>query len=291
MLAYESKYIEVLEQCPWCGSPCFEKWGEEVRGFISVQCKDCGLIFVKNRLNQEGLREYYRNYLSTVHQADKGLNVKRDKMYRLEFDFVNRYATNTDVLDIGCSGGYFLDVFKTAGYQCFGIEFGEEAAKQAALKHTVFRGDFLKLDVPKQFDLIVFRGVLEHASNAKAYLEKALGLLRSAGLIYITSTPNAESFCARLFKEHWNQHHPEGHLVHFSKRHFDDYFKAKQFAKVSEQAFYEETPYADLENDILNVARAINYQREQKPIDFTSPAFWGNTMSLIYQKMTRDSRS
>jgi len=275
---------EILEKCPWCGAGEYTDWGEAVRGFCSVRCGKCSLIYIKNRFNQKGLEKFYERYLSNVHQADKELNEKRGRMYTIEFDLINTCCAQGEVLDVGCSGGYFLDHFKKAGFKCYGVEFGREASKEAAKKHQVYFGDFAELEIDVKFDLIMFRGVIEHTLYPKTYLQKAMRLLKEGGFIYITSTPNSESFCCKLFLEQWNQHEPEGHLMHFNARHFDDLFKANGFKKAAEYYYYEETPYADTVNDIELVAKAITLHREGKRIDFRSPPFYRNMMSLIYKK-------
>jgi transcription elongation factor Elf1 len=89
---FEEDDYEKLTKCPWCNSLKHHKWGEEVRGFKTVKCKNCGLIFVKNRLGRIGLAKYYKDYLNNVHQADNILNQQRNKMYKLEFELINRYA-------------------------------------------------------------------------------------------------------------------------------------------------------------------------------------------------------
>ena len=73
--------------------------------------------------------------------------------------------------------------------------------------------------------------------------------------------------------------------MHFRAEHFVEWFAAKGFEKIAERSFYEETPYASPEADILKVAQAIQLKREGREIDFTSPAFYGNMMSLVYKKV------
>lgn len=283
---YGNADFEILGECPWCRSKKYEKWGENVRVFESVACKDCGLFFVRNRLNENGLEKYYRNYLNEVHQADKKLNLQRQMMYELEFDLIDKFTRNySSVLDVGCSGGYFLDVFKEHGYKCYGVEFGQAAAEQAMQKHTVYLGNFPDIEIKFNFDLIIFRGVIEHVPHPKKYLDKAISLLKDKGLVYITSTPNSDSICCNLFKEQWNQHEPEAHLMHFKSSHFDAYFIKKSFKKITEVYFYEETPYAEIEEDILKVAEAIKMKRMNKKINFKSPAFYGNMMSIVYKNI------
>jgi 2-polyprenyl-3-methyl-5-hydroxy-6-metoxy-1,4-benzoquinol methylase len=284
MNKYSRNDHEVLNSCPWCDSVKKINWGVPVRGFKSAECKSCGLIYVQNRLNKQGLQKYYQNYLSNVHQANKKWNQQRELMYVIEFNLINSYCHPGRVLDVGCSGGYFLDHFKKVGFDCHGVEINEESVKEARKKHQIYLGDFSSIKFDKKFDLIIFRGVIEHVPIPKLYLDKAIRLLNKNGFIYITSTPNAGSLCSKLFKEKWNQHEPEAHLIHFQPAHFDDFFKNRDFVKVAEKYFYEETPYSNLEEDILKVAKAIKIKRQGKHVNFTSPPFYRNMMSLIYQK-------
>lgn len=282
---FEADDFEHLERCPWCDSKSFVPWGNEVRGFQSVSCGECFLIYVKNRLNKNGLNKYYSNYLTNVHQSSSDLVQQRSQMYKLEFNFIAPLlAKGARVLDVGCSGGYFLDLFKENGFDTQGVEFGKEAALEAGKKHTVQEGEFPELAINQKFDLIIFRGVIEHVGKPKDYLNKATSLLADGGLIYITSTPNSDAISCDLFKEQWNQHTPEPHLMHFKARHFDRYFLDIGLVKVKEHFFYEGTPYARPEDDILKMAEAVRLKRNGLSITFRSPAFYGNMMSLVYRK-------
>ena len=270
----------ILDKCPWCNGQSFLDWGKPLREFVTVECDQCGLIFVKNRLNQDGLEKYY--------QANESLNKQRNIMYDIEYNLVSAHLkSGSAILDVGCSNGLFLDIFKDNGHHCKGVEFGEDAAKEASKKYEVWEGIFPEIKIAEKFDLIIMRGVIEHLPNPIEYLDKALTLLNDQGMIYITSTPNAASICCSLFKENWTQHVPEAHLIHFAPRHFDDYFTKHEFIKILNYYCYEETPYADTENDILLVAKAISLKKEGRDIKFISPAFWGNMMSLCYRKSNR----
>lgn len=284
-MEFLSNDIEIVDSCPWCGGKDHNLWGNEVRRFQAIKCSECGLIYVYNRLNLDGLKKYYKNYLSQVHHIDSKANKYRAKMYKLEYELVKPYLRTGRVLDVGCSGGYFLDFFHKEGFPCYGVEFGREAAVEAQKKYQVWLGDFPTITIAGEFDLIIFRGVIEHIPNPKTYLDKALSLLKQNGVVFITSTPDASSFCCELFKEKWNQHEPEAHLMHFTPRHFDEYFIVNGMEKLFEEHLYEETPYADIENDILKVSDAIKMKRNGEEINFRSPAFWGNMLSLAYKKV------
>lgn len=278
------QFRETVERCPWCTSENFSSWGTQVRGFESAECQSCKIIFVVNRLSSKGLELYYKNYLQEIHQADAILNIQRDKMYEIEFEFVHNYIKVGSVLDVGYSGGYFLDKFKDKGFECWGIEFGEQAASEAARKYEVYIGELPKIKIDRKFDLIIFRGVIEHVPYPKDYLNTAISLLNESGLIFITSTPDADSICCKLFKEMWNQHVPEAHILHLNRKVLDEYFRSFNFYKIANKAFYEEAPYANVEQDILKVASAIEKRNQGDSITFTSPPFWGNMMSILYKK-------
>ena len=274
-----------VEACPWCGNTSFSSWGKEVRGFRSVSCRHCALVYVQNRLTEQALAERMQSYLSDTHQADDLLNQRRQEMYTVEIDFLCQFLKpNARVLDVGCSGGYMLDEFVRRGHEGFGIELGEEAARKAAEKHRVWCGVLPDLEIDETFDCVVFRGVLQYFPDPKAYLQKSLDVLAPGGLIFVTSTPNAASFCFKLFEEQFNQHVPEDHLMHFCPGHFDAFFRGEGLKRLAEATFYEETPYADPTNDILKVSEAIALREAGIPIPFKSPSFWGNMMTLVYAR-------
>ncbi|NFQ00883.1 class I SAM-dependent methyltransferase [Clostridium sporogenes] len=279
--------FEMLIGCPWCGSNKFKIEYKTEYNCEVARCKDCNVLFAKKRLNNKGLDKYWEHYLSQVHVANEVLTEQRKYMYKLEYNLINKFihkSKQKKVLDVGCSGGKFLDLFNDDGYKCFGVEFGKEAAQEAARKYKVWYGVFPDLNIEEKFDLIIFRGVMQYTPNPKKYLEKASSLLNKDGYIYITSTPNMDSYCSKLFK--YNFKFPIGIIdfIGFQPEHFINYFKSINFKKVAEHYFYEETPYANVEEDILLVAKAIELKKQNKEIDFKSPPFWGNMMSLIFKK-------
>lgn len=279
--------FEFVKVCPWCDSHRKETWGKDIGYFHTVQCGACGLIYVDNRLNAEAIRRFYSRYYSQEHQAVPEAKM-RDKMYQLEYDFIRQHIAWGKVLDIGCSGGEFLDYFDKARFDCYGLEPGVEAAEVARQKYgqdKIISVDLLQAECPGPFDLIILRGTIEHIPQAKVTLAKAASLLnrRKKSYLYITSTPNADCLCAKIFRTQWILHFPEGHIFHFKKEHIDEVLvKQCGLQRVAFHQFYEETLYANVEQDLLKVARAIELTRQGKAVDFLSPPFYGNMMTLVY---------
>lgn len=51
----------------------------------------------------------------------------------------------------------------------------------------------------ENFDVIVFRGTIQHLDTPFAVIKKCVTLLKSGGLMAFLSTPNCNSICYRLF--------------------------------------------------------------------------------------------
>lgn len=283
--------FEFLKYCPWDHTDVeqAEYLYTDDMGCDIVHCPSCGVVYAKRRLNRSGLPKYWGDYLSRVHTHDIDSIKKRNQMYQIEYAFSQQYVFRGKVLDIGCSNGSFLDVYKARGYETFGVEYGKEAAIAAGETHKVRYGVFSEMDFEKEkFDLIIFRGVLQYIPYPKKYLEKAVELLRPkqgmrpGGYLFITAQPNMNSLAFRLFGKKFTQPVTGADFIGFTEQLLTRYLMEWGLKKVGERYFYPETPYAKEEEDLLKMAKAIQYKREGKEVDFSSPAYWGNMMTLMY---------
>ena len=116
---------------------------------------------------------------------------------------LQRVGRRKDVLDIGCSSGYFAKLL--SGHDCnvTGIDVNpdvtEKAAKYCTKVHTADL-DFTPLAEVvegKTFDVIVFGDILEHLRNPAAVLDEARRLLRPDGYV-VASIPNIAHGAIRL---------------------------------------------------------------------------------------------
>lgn len=280
----ENDLSEDYASCPWCNSNKAEILYVGLQGVEALKCSRCGFVFSKKILNPRGLKKYWSNYESGLHLRDIKLNRDRERMYELEYRYISRYLpSKCRVLDVGCASGQFLDLFQSHGHMCYGVEFGEEAGRRAEEKYRIWIGEFPDLDINQQFDLIIFRGVIQYLINPKRYFEKAISLLNKNGLIFITSSPNSESLCFKLFREKFRLPVDITDYYAFSQPLLTEFFREKGLVLSGEKYFYEETPYANVYEDIKVVAKAIYMRQEGKSIDFASPPFYGNMLTLIYK--------
>lgn len=88
----------------------------------------------------------------------------------------------------------------------------------------------------------------------------------------------------RLFGKAWRLSVNGADFIGFSEPPLTSYLTGEGLQKVGERSFYLETPYADEEDDLLKMARAVQYRRAGKAVDFSAPAYWGNMMTLMYAR-------
>lgn len=282
------KHLRKFNFCPWCNTSIKNSKELYKTEFdcTTVEC-DCGFVYSNKILNKEGLAVYWRNYESNIHMADLSLNDKRMKMYELESDFILKYLKKDSlVLDVGCSGGEFLDCFsKVIGKNnCEGVEFGEEAYRIASKKYEVYLGEFPEIEFSKKYDLVIFRGTIQYFENPKAYINKAFEILNKGGILYITSSPNADSICFKLFKEKFSLAVKYTDYYGFKESILTEYINEIGGDLVAQKYFYKETPYADIEHDILRIAEAFQEVSTKGCISKSSPAFFDNMLTLVYKK-------
>ncbi|MDR3358535.1 MAG: class I SAM-dependent methyltransferase [Desulfovibrio sp.] len=278
------RYLENVVSCPVC-ERAESSVAYGVTGHVKVMRCACGVFYCDNRLTEEGLAIYWKDYLDNEHNADDAERALRRRMYLVDFDYIARFLRDTSkILDVGCADGLFLDLFAARGHVCGGVEFGHSAARAAAQKYPVWEGYFPDLDIPPDHDLIIFRGVLQYLQKPRLFFQKAVSLLRRGGLIFITAQPNMDSYCHRLYQNKFRFRLTPCDCVGFSPKSLSGEFALLRCSLVGEQFFYEETPYANPEEDIAAVHKALQCGRAGGAVMETSPPFWGNMMTLVFRK-------
>ena len=220
---------------------------------------------------------------------DKVKTEQRAVQYRIDRAFLELFVSSGRVLDVGCSGGFFLDSLSPS-FDKFGVEIDAEAVKYARESYpfgaNVTCERLEETNLPDaSFQAVIMRGVIEHLPDPEKTVDRAAALLKSGGILFIAATPNVDSFCADIYREKWNQFHPVRHLTYFSVRTLSRFLSRWGLDHVAHQHPYIETPYADMQQDYeamkqACVARAAggfgNVGR--------SRAFWGNMMNVVFRK-------
>lgn len=129
--------------------------------------------------------KYYGSYLK----------IKNNPRYKKVWQYLKENNLKGRILDIGCADGNFSETLAKKGYDCYGLEYLEEAIKDCTGKGIkVVQGSFLeKFPFEDNFFDLVFAGeVVEHTIDDLAFLGEINRVLKRGGILILT-TPNLVS--------------------------------------------------------------------------------------------------
>ena len=121
-------------------------------------------------------------------------NPLRRKQYLLDAAFIRRFVNDGIICDVGCGTGEFLETIKWNGLK-FGMEISDTPKRIAEKKGIDFNKNIFTEE--NFFDVIVFRGTIQHVDNPFLMMKSALQSLKSGGFIFFIATPNSESWLYR----------------------------------------------------------------------------------------------
>jgi SAM-dependent methyltransferase len=280
-------FLEKEHPCTICGGKKLSVWA--AKGYLEAKrCVDCGMISVNPHLSEEGIKEFYSSYFK-FRQDDITKKQLRDITYLIDRDWVSLFVKGGRVLDVGCSGGFFLSKFSPEKWERFGVEIADDAAEYAKKMFNipVFVGDIVKQEFDHLFDLVMLRGVIEHFSDPVSVLKKCCQLLKPGGSLFITATPAGDSFAFNVYREKWTLFTPFEHIHFFSVKLLTRILSCYDMALVSHHYQYEETPYASPEVDFEKIQEDIVIVKEgnRKKISSSVP-FPGSMITALWRKKT-----
>ncbi|MBN1666780.1 MAG: methyltransferase domain-containing protein [Anaerolineales bacterium] len=173
--------VEPVQACPLCGNPDSQPFDRrQFRGqwITNRICVYCGLVYQTPRMDREELGAFYADQYRQVYQGEAGptekdlLIQRRRAVSLLEFTRTAVLQIGS-MLDIGCSAGTLLQVFRQE-FDCrvTGIEPGDSYRAFAQNQGIEVFSDLESLAAERQtrFDLISKAHVLEHLPDPVAYL-------------------------------------------------------------------------------------------------------------------------
>lgn len=261
-------------------------WAKE-EYFNAVKCEKCGMVTVDPGLTQEGLNAYYSNNIQRRFEDEKKMK-DREIQYLQDKEFLEKFISDGKVLDVGCNGGFFLSKLSDT-FEKFGLEIDAEAVNFAHNNFPVFdiRREWIGDDsfLKESFDLIIFRGVIEHMYDPKSALIRATELLKPNGKIFFCATPNLDSFCADFYREKWNLWHSIQHINIFSINTLHQLIGVDSYEVLASDYPYLDTPYENQVIDYEKIKEDILLKNQGNwEVVEKSPPFWGNMLSVIFKK-------
>jgi 2-polyprenyl-3-methyl-5-hydroxy-6-metoxy-1,4-benzoquinol methylase len=167
-----------------------------------IACDPCGFIHVDPLPTESELATVYdeKFYAEDKPQYLTKMEQERpywdEAVYRYRYDIFEKFLGNVpgNILDVGCSGGFFLRYGQERGWRVQGVEPSRQAAAYAKtiLGVEIIQDYFqhvLQTSLPENLNVIHMQFVLEHLPNPIEICRKAYELLKPGGILCI-EVPN-----------------------------------------------------------------------------------------------------
>jgi len=198
----------------------------------NYRCNKCGLIYTSQEhlLKSCDANHYYQSFANKI-DNDKLSPITASRLNGI-FDKLEALGKKGLMLDIGCQNGKTLKIAMERGWEVEGLEPFKEIedyGKRVGIK--MYGEELLKCNLPPQkYDLITMTEVIEHLTNPEREIQEVSRILKSGGLLYVT-TPNYNSLMRFLLGKEWDIFYYE-HLYCFSPGNIKKLFIANGFEVV-----------------------------------------------------------
>lgn len=227
------------------------------------------LVNIKHATDDKDL--YEAPYFNQYYRNDP----KRDAMYLQEKKRIMEYFPNGGtILDVGCGVGGFLQTFDDR-WNKYGVEPSDFARDKAIRKDITILSDITIADFD-QFDVVVFRGSLQHINFPMKALVQAHRTLKKGGLLVILATPDIDSLVYRIFHQLPALDAPRNWVL-FGNIFLCNIFKRLGFTDIKVIHPYWNSPYANPLSDFSKFFISLLF-------GYRKFAFPGNQMEIYAVK-------
>jgi len=199
---------------------------------------------------------------------------KRIEQFQLDEAYIKRYVKKGALCDVGCSTGEFVRNINWDGEK-YGMEISDFAKEKASDIISFDKNIFTEKDF---FDVIIFRGTIQHVDEPFRMIKKSFTSLKSGGHLIFIATPNANSL---VYKLKGNLGFLDSKLNYYipGDKELTNALINFGFEILSIEYPYIETPYCNLLTDhfkfLFNLFTPSFYPH----------SFWKNMMNIAARKL------
>lgn len=177
------------------------------------RCEFCKTYISKNLPDYRGIEKILEEHALTYiidnqESEDSYTNIARLAQLK-------KYSKSIQtILDFGCGSGSLVKFLRAKGFNVFGYDKSELIKKSLLKQNIPFYNDIG--EIPNNyFDIVTCFDVVEHTTNPWILIRTIKNKLKKGGILII-STPNSQSFSAKILGERWWVFGPAAHYILFS---------------------------------------------------------------------------
>lgn len=152
----------------------------------SFRCRDCGSVFIGNRVAADELTNAYAGIDYDVYYRETA-QASMPKFAAAACDIARLAPPTAAILDIGGGDGAFLRALRERGFTRLSLHEipGAEAAAVPDVASSIYRDDDYGSLPKAAFDVVTLMDVMEHVADPASTLAAAHRSLRQGGVLYV----------------------------------------------------------------------------------------------------------
>ena len=170
--------------------------------FVTVVCKNCGLIRARDYFKSEDIEDFYKNFYRTITLHDKYRKISAADMFDIQkkeskfrFDLINKYKikpiNELKIVDLGGGVGGILDHFHNSNEKYL-LDYYDPYLNYAETKGIKsIKGGLNKIDFKP--DIIILSHVIEHWSNFKYEIQRLIDIQKKNETLNYIEFPGVDS--------------------------------------------------------------------------------------------------
>jgi hypothetical protein len=203
--SYAKKNYKLLKNNCLCGEKndiLLSQTDRHCVDFITVVCKNCGLIRAQNYFRNIDVKDFYKNFYRTNAYAEHHHEIslanifdKNKKDSRFRYDLLNKYKirsiNNLKIVDVGGGIGAILDHFDNSNEKYL-VDYYDpylNYAKKKGIK--IIKGGLNKINFKP--DIIILSHVIEHWNNFEYEIQKLISIQKKNQTLNYIEFPGVDS--------------------------------------------------------------------------------------------------
>lgn len=157
-------------------------------GYRMVKCKNCGLVYLNSRPDQQMLIKLYTDYHQREGKDEDVWARLMEKNFREVSLLLNKiFPEKGKILDVGCGYGHFIEIMQDCGWFAQGVDPSSRTLYHAKKKGlNVIETSVDDSSFPDNFfDVVTAFYVLEHLPDPLSTAKKIFEMLKPGGVIVI----------------------------------------------------------------------------------------------------------
>ena len=262
--------------------------------FITVVCKNCGLIRARDYFRNEDVEDFYKNFYRTnaysenfqaISPSDMFENQKKESKFK--YDLLNEYKikplNKLKIIDLGGGVGGVLDHFSDNNEKYL-FDFHDpylNFAKTKGIKS--FKGGLDKINF--KADIIILSHVIEHWSDFKNEIQKLIDIQKKNETLNYIEFPGVDSIKKgrREGDVLGDIHIP--HVYYFTSYVFENIMNRYGFEKIYSDTLIKSiyiytgnkknlvNHFETVKNDLIYAEKTRRFQIFKNCIKFLTPFF------------------